>query len=189
MKGLLVGALMVAMVSHAPAAAVLSRPPAQPQSLLARVTVYWASGGGGSDRYTRKHKCATGLRLKDGHCAVDPKRIPYGSNIILPDGTRLSAVDTGTAVRNRKAARVLGKTPTEKNAVVIDRFFETKTQALAWANSHPHFIPVRVLTPSFTAATSESAQPALRAIAVKSTNVRVADVAGSRGALQLPKVR
>src|SRR6186713_302732 len=92
------------------------------QTLLARVTVYWASGGKGSDRYTRKHKCATGLRLKAGHCAVDPAKIPYGSNVILPDGTSLAAVDTGTAVKNRKAARVLGRTPTEKNAVVIDRF-------------------------------------------------------------------
>ena len=188
MKGLLVGALILAIVSSAPAAAVLPRKPSPPQSVLARVTVYWASGGRGSDRYTRKHKCATGLRLKDGHCAVDPKRIPYGSHIILPDGTRLAAVDTGTAVRNRKAARLLGKTPTEKNAVVIDRFFETKKQALAWANSHPHFIPVRVVSPSLVAATTESAEPPLRAIAVKSSNVRVAGVAGTRGALQLPKV-
>ena len=192
MKGLLVGALMVAMISPAPAAAVLSRQPSsQPpsQSLLARVTVYWASGGRGSDRYTRKHKGATGQRLRNGHCAVDPKRIPYGSHIIFPDGTRLSAVDTGTAVRNRKAARLLGKTPTEKNAVVIDRFFETKQQALAWANSHPHFMPVRVVTPSLAAAATEPVQTPLRAIAVKPTNVRLADAAGSRGAFQLPKVR
>lgn len=142
--------LTAAMVS--PAAAAFSffpkkKPEKPEQPLLARVTVYWASGGRGSDRYTRKHKCATGTRLRDGHCAVDPKRIPYGSNIILPDGTRLSAVDTGTAVRNRKAARLSGQTPTERNAIVIDRFFETKQQALAWANTHPHFIPVRVIRP------------------------------------------
>jgi 3D (Asp-Asp-Asp) domain-containing protein len=118
-----------------------------PQSILARVTVYWASGGKGSDRYTRRHKCATGMRLRDGHCAVDPKKVPYGSNVILPDGTTLAAVDTGTAVKNRKAARLLGKTPSERNAIVIDRFFETKRQALAWANSHPHFVPVRVVAP------------------------------------------
>jgi len=43
-------------------------------SLLARVTVYWARGGHGADRYTRQHKSATGLRLQQGHCAVDPKR-------------------------------------------------------------------------------------------------------------------
>ena len=77
-------------------------------SLLARVTVYWARGGHGTDRYTRQHKSATGLHLQQGHCAVDPKKIPYGSRVVLPDGSALSAVDTGSAVRNRKAARRLG---------------------------------------------------------------------------------
>src|SRR5436853_3819147 len=110
MRGLFVAILSVVIVS--PNCFAWQKP----QSLLARVTVYWATGGKGSDRYTRKHKCATGLRLRDGHCAVDPKQIPYGSHIVLPDGTTLSAVDTGTAVRNRKAARLLGKTPTERNA-------------------------------------------------------------------------
>ena len=79
-------------------------------SLLARVTVYWAHGGRGADRYTRQHKSATGLRLRQGHCAVDPKKIPYGSRVVLPDGSALSAVDTGSAVRNRKAARRSGRT-------------------------------------------------------------------------------
>jgi 3D (Asp-Asp-Asp) domain-containing protein len=116
-------------------------------SLLARVTVYWARGGRGADRYTRQHKSATGLRLQQGHCAVDPKRIPYGSRVVLPDGTALSAVDTGTAVRNRKAARRLGRTNHERNAIVIDKFFETKRQALAWANSNPPFVNVEVIPP------------------------------------------
>jgi 3D (Asp-Asp-Asp) domain-containing protein len=117
------------------------------QSMLARVTVYWAQGGSGSDRYTRLHKCATGLRLQDGHCAVDPEQIPYGSQVVFPDGTRLAAVDTGTAVKNRKAARKSGRTVYERNAIVIDRFFETKSQALSWANRNPLFITVRVVPP------------------------------------------
>jgi 3D (Asp-Asp-Asp) domain-containing protein len=116
-------------------------------SLLARVTVYWAHGGRGADRYTRQHKSATGLRLQQGHCAVDPREIPYGSRVVLPDGTALSAVDTGTAVRNRKAARRLGRTIPERDAVVIDKFFETKRQALAWANSNPPFVNVKVIPP------------------------------------------
>src|SRR5216684_1153998 len=115
------------------------------KSLLARVTVYWAQGGYGADQYTRQHKSATGTRLRQGHCAVDPKKIPYGSRVVLPDGTSLSAVDTGTAVRNRKAARRLGRTNYERNAIVIDKFFETKGQALAWANSNPPFINVKVV--------------------------------------------
>src|SRR5437660_773750 len=109
MKGLTVAILIAAVATPAKASFF----PRQPRSVLARVTVYWASGGKGSDRYTRQHKTATGLRLRDGHCAVDPNKIPYGSNIVLPDGTTLAAVDTGTAVRNRKAARLSGKTPDE----------------------------------------------------------------------------
>src|SRR5256885_12781613 len=93
------------------------------KSLLARVTVYWARGGRGADHYTRQHKSATGLRLHQGHCAVDPRKIPYGSRVLLPDGTTLAAVDTGSAVRNRKAARGSGRTAYERSAVVIDKFF------------------------------------------------------------------
>jgi 3D (Asp-Asp-Asp) domain-containing protein len=120
---------------------------ARDNSLLARVTVYWAHGGRGADHYTRQHKSSTGLRLQQGHCAVDPKRIPYGSRVVLPDGTALAAVDTGTAVRNRKAARRSGRSTYERNAIVIDKFFETKRQALAWANSNPPFVNVKVIPP------------------------------------------
>src|SRR4029077_18303651 len=81
-------------------------------------------------------------------CAVDPKKIPYGSRVVLPDGSALSAVDTGTAVRNRKAARRSGRTNYERNAIVIDKFFETKRQALAWANSNPPFVSVKVVPPN-----------------------------------------
>ena len=130
-------------------------------SLLARVTVYWARGRG-SDRYTRQHKCATGQRLQQGHCAVDPRRIPYGSKVVLPDGSTLNAVDTGGAVRNRKAARKSGRTMDERNAIVIDKFFETKRQALMWANSNPPFVNVKVVppnAPSVTTPNITSAQP------------------------------
>jgi hypothetical protein len=121
---------------------------AREQSLLARVTVYWASGGGGSDRWTRQHRCATGAHLRPGHCAVDPRRIPYGSRVTLPDGTLL-AVDTGSAVVSRKAARRSGRTALERSALVIDRFFETKGQALSWASKNPYFMLVRVSPPDF----------------------------------------
>lgn len=116
------------------------------QSVLARVTVYWASGGKGSDHWTRRHIGASGAHLRAGHCAVDPRRIPYGSKVILPDGT-LIATDTGSAVRSRKAARLLGRTALERNAIVIDRFFETKQQALSWAARNPYFMYVRISPP------------------------------------------
>lgn len=119
---------------------------AREQSVLARITVYWASGGGGSDYWTRRHVGASGARLRPGHCAVDPRRIPYGSKVTLPDGTLL-AVDTGSAVRSRKAARLSGRNVNERNAIVIDRFFETKQQALSWARRNPYFMFVRISPP------------------------------------------
>jgi hypothetical protein len=136
------------------------------QSLLARVTVYWAKGGSGSDRYTRLHKCATGVRLQNGHCAVDPEQIPYGSQVLFPDGTSLAAVDTGTAVKNRKAARRAGRTAYERNAIVIDRFFESKRQALSWADRNPLFMTVRVVPPNQRAQVPLTRQSPPRAVAV-----------------------
>ncbi|HEY6070765.1 MAG TPA: 3D domain-containing protein [Chthoniobacterales bacterium] len=117
-------------------------------SLLARVTVYWAGGGRGADHYSRQHKSSTGTRLRVGHCAVDPRKIPYGSRVVMPDGSTLAAVDTGSAVRNRKAARRSGRSIDERNALVIDKFFETRQQALAWANSNPPFVSVKVIPPT-----------------------------------------
>jgi 3D (Asp-Asp-Asp) domain-containing protein len=131
---------------------------AREQSILARVTVYWASGGGGSDRWTRRHVCSTGARLQAGHCAVDPRHIPYGSKVILPDAT-LVAVDTGSAVVSRKAARRSGRTANERSALVIDRFFETKQQALSWARRNPYFMFVRVSMPDFRAPNSVRPAP------------------------------
>jgi 3D (Asp-Asp-Asp) domain-containing protein len=136
---------------------------ASEQSLLARVTVYWASGGGGSDRWTRQHICSTGARLRAGHCAVDPRRIPYGSKVTLPDGPLL-AVDTGSAVVSRKAARRSGRTALERSALVIDRFFETKQQALRWANTNPYFMLVRVSPPDFRPQSMQAAPKIQRTI-------------------------
>ena len=117
------------------------------RSMLARVTVYWASGGSGSDGWTRRHIAASGARLRNGHCAVDPRRIPYGSKVRMADGT-LTAVDTGSAVRTRRAARQSGRSPIERNAIVIDRFFETKAEALAWARRNPRFMKIQVAAPN-----------------------------------------
>ena len=123
------------------------------RSMLARVTVYWASGGSGSDQWTEKHQAATSVRLRKGHCAVDPRQIPYGSKVVLPDGT-LTAVDTGGHVKSRLAARRTGRSAAQRNAIVVDRFFETKSQALTWAKKNPHFMTVRVFSPGDTKAAS-----------------------------------
>ncbi len=110
------------------------------QSLLARVTGYWRAEGCG------RIASWNGTRLRAGNCAVDPKRIPFGSRVIFPDAECM-AVDTGPAVVSRKSARFCGRTAAEKNAIVIDRFFETKQEAVSWSNAHPRFMMVRVVAP------------------------------------------
>ena len=112
---------------------------ASDRAALARVTVYWPGEGSG------RGAAWNGARLREGHCAVDPKKIPYGSKVIFGDGECM-ATDTGPAVVKRKAARFCGQSPDERNAIVIDRFFESKERAIAWERAHPHFMKVRVLT-------------------------------------------
>jgi 3D (Asp-Asp-Asp) domain-containing protein len=109
---------------------------AREESILARVTSYWASEG--------SKFASTGRRLRSGHCAVDPKRIPYGSKVVFPDAI-CTAVDTGTAVVSRKAARVCGRTASQLKAIVIDRYFETKREADAWTKAHSEFMMLRVV--------------------------------------------
>jgi 3D (Asp-Asp-Asp) domain-containing protein len=109
-------------------------------SALARVTVYWHSEGSGANA------AWNGAPLRDGHCAVDPKKIPYGSQVVFHDAECV-AVDSGPDVVNRKAARSYGRSAAERSAIVIDRFFETKQKALAWVKANPHFMVVQVCTP------------------------------------------
>src|SRR5437763_1567250 len=111
---------------------------ARGESILARVTSYWAGEGA---KYA-----STGRRLRAGHCAVDPKRIPYGSKVVFPDRA-CTAVDTGPAVISRKAARLCGRTASQLKAFVVDRFFETKREAIAWTDAHPHVMTLPVVRP------------------------------------------
>src|SRR5690242_21847868 len=106
------------------------------KSLLARITVYWPGEG-------QLRACSNGARLRTGHVAVDPKRIPYGSHVIFPDAECV-AVDSGPGVVSRTAARASGRTAAQRAAIVIDRFFESKAAALSWAASHPSFMTVLV---------------------------------------------
>ena len=109
-------------------------------SALARVTVYWHGEGSGVNA------AWNGTRLREGHCAVDPKKIPYGSKVVFHDAECV-AVDTGPDVVNRKAARICARSAAERNAIVIDRFFDAKQNALAWAEANPHFMIVKIRTP------------------------------------------
>jgi 3D (Asp-Asp-Asp) domain-containing protein len=108
---------------------------------LGRITVYWAKGRG-ADRYTRRLQSATGVSLMRGHCAVDPNVIPYGSVVRVHGVGDFWAVDTGSAVKERKAAMRLGRTAEERNAIVVDLFFPERSEALAMAKRIPRFTMV-----------------------------------------------
>lgn len=72
-------------------------------SALAIITFYYP----GQDRYG--WSSATGARLKPWvTCAVDPKRIPYGSRVTVAGLGTFIAHDTGSAVKSRLAARKRG---------------------------------------------------------------------------------
>ena len=129
-------------------------------SLLARITVYWPGEG-------QMRACSNGARLRNGHCAVDPKRIPYGSHVIFPDADCV-AVDSGPGVVNRTAARACGRTAAQKNALVIDRFFESRSAAMAWASAHPQFMTVRVTSPGSSRRVPEPVTPDGTAVAKSS---------------------
>jgi 3D (Asp-Asp-Asp) domain-containing protein len=126
---------------------------ADEHSAFARITVYWHGEGSG------EHASWNGARLRTGHCAVDPKKIPYASKVVFPDATCV-AIDSGPGVVSRKAARSSGRNAAERNAIVIDRFFDTKREALAWSKVHPHFMTVQILTPNATQGKVATAQDA-----------------------------
>ena len=113
------------------------------KQLLARITCYWARGKG-ADHLSKLHKGCLGVKLAKGACAVDPKKIPFKSKIAVL-GMTVTALDTGTDVKNRKAARLSGRTTEEKLAPVIDLFFETKKEADDYDKNHPPFQRVALL--------------------------------------------
>jgi 3D (Asp-Asp-Asp) domain-containing protein len=112
---------------------------AKSQSRLARVTVYWPEEG---DYHTQSRRSSSGVRLRDGHCAVDPKVIPYGTVVSIPGIGPLVAVDTGPAVISRHAARQAGRTRDQRNAIVIDVFCSSRAKAKALAKRIEHFAVV-----------------------------------------------
>ena len=106
---------------------------------LARVTAYWAGEG---DYYTGRSISATGVRLHDGHCAVDPSIIPYGSVVEIAGVGKFLAVDTGSAVISRTAAREGGHTAAERSALVVDIFFADASEGEKFAARAAKFVSI-----------------------------------------------
>jgi 3D (Asp-Asp-Asp) domain-containing protein len=119
--------------------------PVRGKGRLARLTAYWSSEG---DYYTGRGISSTGVRLHDGHCAVDPNIIPYGSIVEIPGMGRYLAVDTGSAVIDRTAAREAGHNSAERGAIVIDLFFESAREAEQFESGAARFATITWWTPT-----------------------------------------
>ena len=105
--------------------------PIQAREMMARVTYYWG------DAIT-----STGAKPVCGKTiAVDPKIIPYGSKVTIPQmGKSFKAVDTGSSVVARTAAKKLGR----HDAIVVDVFCSSRAVAMQKIRKYPLFMKVIV---------------------------------------------
>jgi 3D (Asp-Asp-Asp) domain-containing protein len=139
-----------AKVAAAPNAPAAANPVVQGR--LARLTAYWTD----EDYWTSQHMSSTGARLQKGYCAVDPKLIPYGSVVQIPGMGPYLAVDTGSAVVSRQAALGSAQTPGQRQALVVDLFFENEKEARQFANHGPLFAAVSWTKPLASADTPQN---------------------------------
>lgn len=98
---------------------------------VARVTYYW-----GCVNTSTGNKPVAGKTI-----AVDPKIIPYGSKIEIPQmGKTFTAQDTGGAVKSRLASKKHGR-----NNIVIDVFCYSEFQARQYIKKYPMFMPIKII--------------------------------------------
>lgn len=111
--------------------ALLLLAPIQAREMIARVTYYWG------DTIT-----STGAKPICGKTiAVDPKIIPYGSKVVIPQmGKSFKAADTGSSVVARTAAKKLGR----PEAIVVDVFCSSRAVAMQKIKRYPMFMKVIV---------------------------------------------
>jgi hypothetical protein len=79
---------------------------------------------------------------------VDPNIIPYGSVVEIAGVGKYLAVDTGSAVISRTAAREGGHTSAERNAIVVDIFFEDRSEGERFAAAASKFVSISWWTPT-----------------------------------------
>lgn len=97
------------------------------QEYNARVTYYWTG-----------HITSLGKKPIAGKTiAVDPKIIPYGSKVEIPQiGKTYISGDTGPWVVSKKASR--GKT------IVVDIYCQTKVEAQKMIKKYPAYMKIKV---------------------------------------------
>jgi 3D (Asp-Asp-Asp) domain-containing protein len=132
-----------------------NQPATKPVEMYVRSTNYHR-GEARSDADTENGKTASLVNIDTAHAlglgvvAVDPKVIPYGSKVVAPDGKVYIALDTGSAVVSRAAARKLASiqklssNSPEAKAPVLD-FYSYRQVGEPW--DHVKVIPYTGQTP------------------------------------------
>lgn len=124
----------------------LTNNPRKTRTILVRLTTY--SRDEPLSRHYRKHDLwsrrgisSTGIPLKNMQsAAVDPRVIPYFSQIELPGVNHpIELIDTGSAVKSRTAALKWGI-----DCPVIDLFFDHERDAAAFRKRNPMFVKILI---------------------------------------------
>ena len=133
---LLTAMLMVGCYPTTTSANEGNNTPTQMKEMVARVTYYWPGDGGQIARQTSTGNLARGNKT----AAVDPRVIPYGTKIHIPKMQKVFvAHDTGSAVKSRKASKILGR-----DNIVIDIFCESRAEAQRKIKTYPMFMKIRI---------------------------------------------
>lgn len=111
--------------------------PPKTEKKTVRLTVYWKS----EDGWTRRGFTSTGEPLISyKKIAADPRDFPYYTKINIPEiGISGVVVDTGSALRTRKAAKKMGR-----DVPVLDLYIEKKKEAIDFIKKTPYFVDVIV---------------------------------------------
>lgn len=111
------------------------KPNLPPNKKTVRLTVYWKA----EDGWTRRGFTSTGEPLVSYKTiAADPRDFPYYTKVEIPEfGIKGTVVDTGKALRTRKAARQMGR-----NVPVLDLYVEKRKDALDFIEGKPYFVDV-----------------------------------------------
>lgn len=106
-----------------------------PNKKTVRLTVYWKA----EDGWTRRGFTSTGEPLVSYKTiAADPRDFPYYTKVEIPEfGVKGTVVDTGKALKTRKAARQMGR-----DVPVLDLYVEKRKDALDFIEGKPYFVDV-----------------------------------------------
>jgi 3D (Asp-Asp-Asp) domain-containing protein len=111
------------------------------RAIMVRLTTYSRTEKG-CDKWTKKGKSSTGIKLKDKvSAAVDPKIIPYFSKVFIPEiKLNLFVCDTGGAVKSRLASRRNGR-----NEPILDLYFDRESDAKKFRLNNPEIVEALIL--------------------------------------------